>query len=81
MAQKAFKYRFYRTPEQETLLGRILGSTRLVYNRALAARAEARYERQERVGYIIPRFTSRFSLTTDDSRLNEFISVFSHSCC
>lgn len=28
-----------------------MGSTRLVYNRALAARTEAWYERQERVGY------------------------------
>ena len=52
MAQKAFKYRFYPTPEQETLLRRTLGCTRLVYNRALAARTEAWYERQERVGYI-----------------------------
>jgi Helix-turn-helix domain. len=28
-----------------------MGCTRLVYNRALAARTEAWYERQERVGY------------------------------
>ena len=51
MTQKAFKYRFYPTPEQETLLRRTMGCTRLVYNRALAARTEAWYERQERVGY------------------------------
>ncbi|MEG3975736.1 RNA-guided endonuclease TnpB family protein [Microcoleus sp. herbarium8] len=51
MTQKAFKYRFYPTPEQETLLRRTLGCTRLVYNRALWARTEAWYERQERVGY------------------------------
>ncbi|CAN1212104.1 IS200/IS605 family element transposase accessory protein TnpB [Tumidithrix helvetica PCC 7403] len=50
--EKAFKYRFYPTPEQETLLRRTMGCTRLVYNRALAARTEAWYERQERVGYI-----------------------------
>ncbi|WP_019502819.1 RNA-guided endonuclease InsQ/TnpB family protein [Pseudanabaena sp. PCC 6802] len=52
MTQRAFKYRFYPTPEQETLLRRTLGCTRLVYNRALAARTEAWYERQERVGYV-----------------------------
>ncbi|WP_250125186.1 transposase [Chroococcidiopsis sp. CCMEE 29] len=52
MTQKAFKYRFYPTPEQESLLRRTLGCTRLVYNRALAARTEAWYERQERVGYV-----------------------------
>jgi putative transposase len=49
--EKAFKYRFYPTPEQETLLRRTMGCTRLVYNRALAARTEAWYERRERVGY------------------------------
>jgi putative transposase len=52
MTQKAFKYRFYPTPEQETLLRRTMGCTRLVYNRALFARTQAWYERQERVGYI-----------------------------
>jgi putative transposase len=51
MTQKAFKYRFYPTPAQETLLRQTMGCTRLVYNRALAARTEAWYERQERVGY------------------------------
>ena len=52
MTQRAFKYRFYPTPEQETLLRRTIGCTRLVYNRALAARTEAGYERQERIGYV-----------------------------
>ena len=51
MTQKAFKYRFYPTQSQETLLLRTMGCARLVYNRALAARTEAWYERQERVGY------------------------------
>jgi putative transposase len=39
--QKAFKYRFYPTPEQETLLRRTIGCTRLVYNRALSERTQA----------------------------------------
>jgi putative transposase len=51
MTQKAYLYRFYPTPEQETLLRRTMGCTRLVYNRALAARTEAWYERSRRVGY------------------------------
>jgi len=51
MTQKAFKYPFYLTQSQETLLRRTMGCARLVYNRALAARTEAWYERQERVGY------------------------------
>ncbi|NES21111.1 MAG: IS200/IS605 family element transposase accessory protein TnpB [Symploca sp. SIO3E6] len=51
MTKKAFKYRFYPTPKQEQLLRKTLGSTRLVYNRALAARTQGWYERQERIGY------------------------------
>ena len=50
--EQAFRYRFYPIPEQEVLLRRTMGCTRLVYNRALAARTEAWYERQERVEYV-----------------------------
>ncbi|MCD8490020.1 MAG: transposase [Desertifilum sp.] len=50
--EKAFSYRFYPTSEQETLLRRTLGCVRLVYNRALATRTEAWYERQERIDYV-----------------------------
>jgi putative transposase len=50
--EKAYRYRVYPTPEQELLLRRTLGCVRLVYNRALAARTEAWYERQEKVDYI-----------------------------
>ncbi len=49
--ERAFKYRFYPTPEQESLLRRTIGCVRLVYHRALAARTEAWYQRQERIGY------------------------------
>lgn len=49
--QRAFKYRFYPTSEQENLLRRTLGCLRLVYNRALAFRTESWYQQQERVGY------------------------------
>lgn len=49
--QKAYRYRFYPTAEQESLLRRTMGCTRLVYNKALAARTEAWYEHQERVSY------------------------------
>ncbi len=52
MAHKAFKYRFYPNAEQETLLRRTLGCARLVYNRALALRTEAWYERKERIDYV-----------------------------
>ena len=49
--EQAFRYRFYPTPEQENLLRQTMGCARLVYNRALAARTEAWYERQQRVEY------------------------------
>ena len=49
--ERAFRYRFYPTPEQESLLRRTMGCVRLVYNMALAVRTEAWYERQERIGY------------------------------
>ena len=51
MTEKAYKFRFYPTVEQENLLRRTLGCVRLVYNRALAARTQAWYQRFERVGY------------------------------
>jgi putative transposase len=54
--EKAYRYRFYPTAEQEELLRRTMGCVRLVYNRALAARTEAWYEKQERVDYSVDIF-------------------------
>ncbi len=51
MTERAYKYRFYPTPEQENLLLRTMGCVRLVYNKALAVRTEGWYQRQERIGY------------------------------
>lgn len=56
MTLRAFRYRFYPTPEQESLLRRTLGCVRLVYNKALEARSHAWKERQEKLRY---RETSR----------------------
>ncbi|KPQ31847.1 MAG: transposase [Phormidesmis priestleyi Ana] len=75
MSQKAFKYRFYPTAEQENLLRRTMGSTRLVYNRALAARTEAWYERQERVGY------SETSSMLTDWKKDESLSFLNEVSC
>ncbi|MCA2954697.1 helix-turn-helix domain-containing protein, partial [Microcystis sp. M010S1] len=49
--EKAYSFRFYPTPEQESLLRRTLGYVRLVYNKALHGKTQAWYERQKRVGY------------------------------
>lgn len=51
MTQRASRYRFYPTPEQEQLLRRTLGCVRLVYNKALHTRTEGWYSRQERIDY------------------------------
>jgi putative transposase len=52
MTERAYKYRFYPTAEQESLLRQTMGCVRLVYNKALAFRTDAWYQRQERVGYV-----------------------------
>ena len=51
MTERAYKYRFFPTAEQENLLRRTMGCVRLVYNLALATRTEAWYEKQERIDY------------------------------
>ncbi|HEY9727267.1 MAG TPA: RNA-guided endonuclease TnpB family protein [Chroococcales cyanobacterium] len=51
MTQRAYRYRFSPTQEQEQLLRRTLGCVRLVYNKALHFRTESWYQRQERVDY------------------------------
>ena len=51
MTERAYKYRFYPTASQENLLRRTMGCVRLVYNKALATRTIAWYEKQERIDY------------------------------
>ncbi len=72
--EKAFKYRFYPTTEQESLLRRTMGCVRLVYNKALATRTEAWYERQERVDYA--QTSSMLTLWKQESEL-EFLNEVS----
>lgn len=48
---RAYKYRFYPTPEQEDNLIRTWGCVRVVYNKALDMRTSAWYERQENISY------------------------------
>ena len=50
--KRAFKFRFYPTPEQEEELLRTWGCVRLVYNKALDMRHTAWYKNQERVTYL-----------------------------
>ena len=72
---RAYKYRFYPTAEQENLLRRTIGCVRLVYNKALATRTEAWYERQQRIQY---KETS--SLLTSWKKAEELDFLNSVSC-
>ena len=74
--EQAFRYRFYPTPEQESLLRRTMGCARLVYNRALAQRTEAWYERQQRVEYAqTSSMLTQWKKQEDLQFLNEVSSV------
>jgi putative transposase len=73
--EKAYSFRFYPTPEQESLLRRTLGCVRLVYNKALHERTQAWYERQERVGY-----TQTSSMLTEWKKHSELGFLNEVSC-
>ncbi len=76
MKQRAYKYRFYPTPEQEVLLKKTMGCVRLVYNRALAIRTSAWSERQERMGYVeTSAMLTQWKQTEELQFLNEVSSV------
>lgn len=50
--KRAYRYRFYPTPEQAQQLARTFGCVRYVYNRALAERSRAWTQEQRRVSYV-----------------------------
>lgn len=49
--KRAYKYRFYPSPDQEQELARTFGCVRYVYNRALAERSRSYTQEQKRIGY------------------------------
>jgi putative transposase len=51
VVKRAYKYRFYPTPEQAQQLSQTFGCVRYVYNRALAERSRAWTLEQRRVSY------------------------------
>ena len=81
MTERAYKYRFYPTPEQENLLRRTIGCVRLVYNKALATRTEAWYSKKEIVGYKeTSSFLTGWKKTTELDFLNEVSCVPLQQC-
>ena len=51
MTHRAYKFRIYPTPEQETVLRKTVGSCRFVYNWALAKRREAWVQEKKSLSY------------------------------
>ncbi|NHV27470.1 RNA-guided endonuclease TnpB family protein [Burkholderia sp. D-99] len=49
--KRAYRFRFYPTPEQAAILARTFGCARFVYNHMLRMRTDAWQQRQVRVGY------------------------------
>ena len=49
--KRAYKLRFYPTPEQELILAKTFGCARFAYNYMLRLRTDAWMQRQERIGY------------------------------
>ena len=49
--KRAYRFRFYPTPEQEIILAQTFGCVRVVYNHMLHLRSKAWEQRQERIGY------------------------------
>ena len=81
MTERAYKYRFYPTYEQENLLRRTIGCVRLVYNKALATRTEAWYSKKEKVGYKeTSSFLTGWKKTDDLDFLNEVSCVPLQQC-
>lgn len=81
MTKRAYKYRFYPTPEQEQLLARTFGCVRFVYNAVLRYRTDAFYARKEKVGYVAANAElSRMKKADDTAFLNEVSSVPLQQC-
>ena len=51
MTKRAYKKRFYPTPEQAELLAQSFGCARFVWNKTLAYRTEAYHQRGESVSH------------------------------
>ncbi|WP_211275666.1 RNA-guided endonuclease InsQ/TnpB family protein, partial [Actinoplanes rectilineatus] len=79
--KRAFKFRFYPTPEQADLLNRTFGCVRKVYNLALQARTEGWYLRQERVNYnATSAMLTAWKKSEELAFLNEVSSVALQQC-
>jgi putative transposase len=81
VVRRAFKYRFYPSPQQERELLRTFGCVRLVYNKALEVRAAAWYSEARRVSYAeTSALLTGWKKTNEFGFLNEVSSVPLQQC-
>ena len=74
--KRAYRFRFYPTPEQELILARTFGCARFAYNHMLRLRTDAWMQRQERVGYHeTSAALTALKKTPEHAWLNEVSSV------
>lgn len=74
--KRAYRFRFYPTPEQEQTLARTFGCARFAYNHMLRLRSDAWMQRQERVGYhATSAALTALKKTPEHAWLNEVSSV------
>src|ERR1700756_1968561 len=74
--KRAYRYRFYPSPGQETELLRTFGCVRKVWNLALDARTEAWFQRRERVSYVqSSAMLTEWKRSQEYAYLNEVSSV------
>ena len=74
--KRAYRFRFFPTPEQELILARTFGCARFAYNYMLRLRADAWFQRQERVGYHeTSAALTALKKTPEHAWLNEVSSV------
>jgi putative transposase len=76
IVKRAFKFRFYPTPEQASELARTFGCARLVYNKALEERTRAYTLEGRKVSYVQSSAAlTEWKKTDDLAFLNEVSSV------
>ncbi|MWJ29059.1 IS200/IS605 family element transposase accessory protein TnpB [Halomonas sp. ZH2S] len=74
---RAYRYRFYPTPEQTEQLARTFGCVRYIYNHFLRERTDAWFERQERMGYNT---TAKALTTLKKQSETAFLAEVSNVC-
>lgn len=77
MTHRAYKFRIYPTPEQETVLRKTIGSCRFVYNWALAQKREAWVTQKKSVSY---NSTSKSLTELKDSPEKTWLNEVSSVC-